>query len=72
MDILIKGMDIPKSCSDCPLIRFGIPDYFCVRTGTRNPRAGDTRNNDCPLVEIPTPHGELIDRDDLLYEINRS
>lgn len=24
------------------------------------------------IVEIKTPHGDLIDRDDLLYEINRS
>lgn len=24
------------------------------------------------LTDVPTPHGDLIDRDDLLYEINRS
>jgi hypothetical protein len=24
-----------------------------------------------PLVEVPTPHGDLVDRDDLIDEINR-
>lgn len=29
------------------------------------------RHPDCPIVEIPTPHGDLVDRDDLIDEINR-
>ena len=29
------------------------------------------RNPDCPIIEIPTPHGDLVDRDDLTDEINR-
>ena len=26
---------------------------------------------DCPIVEVPTPHGDLIDSDDVIDEINR-
>ena len=31
----------------------------------------DNRHHSCPLVEVPTPHGDLVDRDDLIDEINR-
>lgn len=72
MDILIKGMEMPKSCYSevyssygyCPFHFF---DYHgrshcsisaCKCLKTRRPK-------DCPLVPVPE-HGDLIDRDDLV------
>ena len=60
MSILIKGIDMPKSCRTCPLN--SAPPNGCL-IWTINDIRKDKRNNDCPLVEIPTPHGRLIDGD---------
>ena len=50
MNILIKGMDMPKGCDEtCPLYLAGQCCEGC----------------DCPLIEIPTPHGRLIDENDV-------
>lgn len=64
MSVLIQGMDMPKGCGVCPLFDdecFG--SYKCKRAKGW----GDEENRayDCPLREIPTPHGRLIDADAL-------
>ena len=59
MSILIKGMEMPKSCYDCPA---ECEDYICGIT-----KGGCTwaeRPPHCPLVPI-SPHGRLIDADAL-------
>lgn len=76
MSILIKGMEMPQMCTECeirdeeenywgeivsltcPIIRKNVEDY-----GWRGKRK---RHEDCPLVEVPEPHGRLIDADKLL------
>jgi hypothetical protein len=61
-DVLIKGMDMPKGCGECPLFDdecFSL--YKCCRASSWG--SDTARASDCPLVEIPTPHGDLIDRD---------
>lgn len=73
MSILIKGMEMPKSCDSCDLIQFDdeeleahcplSPYYRWCGTPP------DYRPEGCPLVEIPTPHGRLIDADRLLESI---
>ena len=68
MSIIIKGMDMPKSCRTCPLN--SAPPNGCL-IWTINDIRKDKRNNDCPLVEIPTPHGRLIDKDELLSHIKK-
>lgn len=61
MSILIKGMEMPKTCNDC-----GLRDSFdCWITDSYIEARFSKRNEDCPLVEIPTPHGRLIDADKL-------
>lgn len=68
MSILIKGATLPDSCWDCqPDFAYQIgcelwQDYeeFCER-----------RHPNCPLVEIPTPHGRLIDEKELLDKIKQ-
>lgn len=60
MSVLINSMDIPKSCSDCPL---NYDEMSCVVTGTR--WWSDTmvlldfdytkeRLYDCPLSKVPS------------------
>jgi len=79
MSILIKGMKMPGGCIKCPFLRW--VDYDCMaatelkENGFCNVRSKlnikrtldyiDTRHPKCPLVEVPTPHGQLIDADDV-------
>ena len=76
MDILIKNMDVISSCSDCPL---NYDMMSCIITGTRwwsdrimlmDFDCDNERLYDCPLIEVPTPHGRLIDADELMTKIS--
>lgn len=71
MSVLIKGMEMPDSCIAC---RFGKETNYagdfeekclvndkCGYVSVRKPRL-DT----CPLVEVKTPHGDLVDRQELI------
>ena len=69
MSILIKEIDLPKCCDDCEFMQSGYPDWCdltCRGLDVFNP---SIRPNWCPLVEVKTPHGRLIDADELLKEI---
>lgn len=57
MSILIKGIEMPKSCAFC---RFN--GAYCYAKGDEDVHS----TLSCPLIEIP-PHGRLIDAD-TLYE----
>lgn len=70
MSVLIKGMEMTKCCVECEWHEYYGGDYdwvhACRRTGTMPIENAETeRANDCPLVEVPEPHGDLIDRDAL-------
>lgn len=74
MSIVVKGMEMPKSCSDCQL---NLEQMACSVTGTRwwsdtmvlvDFDCDDERLYDCPLVELPEHHGRLIDADVLAAE----
>lgn len=74
MSILIKDMEMPKCCAECEWHEYYGGDYdwvhACRRTGTMPLENAETeRANDCPLIEIPTPHGRLIDADALINEL---
>lgn len=66
MSILIKGMEMPKSCAECE--RWSIckclndfEDYESICYAVED---GDlVRDANCPLIELP-PHGRLIDVDE--------
>ena len=65
MSILIKGnVHLPRSCRDCPFNYSGvcIASANCLKTKSFM----KARNPDCPIIEIPTPHGRLIDADRFL------
>lgn len=54
MTVLIKGMKMPQNCIKC---------HARCRLYLNGRKF---RHPDCPLVEIPTPHGRLIDANKLL------
>ena len=72
MSVLIKGMEMPKNCAYCPLSEYRNSSILdCKQIGTVGTASRDTHNvlnrrhPNCPLIEIPTPHGGLIDEDEL-------
>ena len=76
MSILIKGMEMPKSCFYCPFRRKINPDdiqCLVTRDVFEETFAGtiEMRNRGfCPLIPVP-PHGRLIDVNTLWVEINK-
>ena len=68
MGVYIKGMEMPKSCIECPL-HDGIG---CNAFNTIKPKTlmSDKRIAFCPLVEVPEPHGDLMGTDWLLRIID--
>lgn len=65
MGVYIDGMEMPKTCRDC--------EYCWVRKSLKSCEAkyglpvGDRwdieRASFCPLTEVPSPHGPLVDKD---------
>ena len=53
MSILIHGMEMPQNCTECH-VRCRL--YLNGRK---------FRHPNCPLIEVLTPHGRLIDADKL-------
>ena len=71
MSVLIDWY-IPKACRDCSLQIGG----YCQMYSDDMRRLDDVnliveRPDWCPLIEIPTPHGDLVDRTELLAEYDR-
>ena len=66
--IYIKGMEMPKSCSDCFAEQRIGSDFGCGVIGFED---GNTtcftneRREDCPLVAVPD-HGGLVDANRLI------
>jgi len=70
LSVIVKSMEMPKNCSDCPL---NYDQMSCIVTGTRwwsdtmvlmGFDSDKERLHDCPLIELP-PHGRMIDADEL-------
>ena len=70
MSILIKGMEMPKNCAECPCRIIGYTKDYCNVLGKFVDYAvgSEGRRDDCPLIELP-PHGRLIDADELMRQI---
>ena len=75
MGVYIKGMEMPKTCYDCYFCRtYDEPNqgYFCIPLFADLHRTDFTKKriDACPLIEVPTPHGRLIDAEwlKLLYD----
>ena len=73
MSILIKGMEMPKACEWCSFIStFTTESGLGCRCEVEKFEFWDysKRQENCPLVEVPTPHGRLIDVDELFCKID--
>lgn len=66
MSVLIKGIDMPKCCSQCPCVTYDdCDDPYCSalqELGMPDVVYYPNRKlEDCPLAEVPTQHGKLVD-----------
>lgn len=73
MSILIKGIRMPESCAECRFCVNGFTDnapmYECACQSYDNVsvlvdkdgQPFDFRPEWCPLIEVQSPHGRLID-----------
>ena len=72
MSVLIKGMEIPETCDECRF-KEGEFDTECYGRGIVCAVDGSSHEprykSNCKLVEIPTPHGRLIDADALCDDL---
>ena len=65
MSVIVKGMEMPKSCITCPLCECRNECAYC-EVGDKylswdwDERLRSSRNDHCPLQEVP-PHGRLIE-----------
>ena len=78
MSVLIKNMSVPDNCNKCVFCVNGFTDaapmYECAASGDDmtsvlvddHGRPFDFRPDWCPLIEVETPHGRLIDADELV------
>ena len=71
MSILIKSMEMPKGCITCMFKSESLFNRTMWCEWLDDPLGDYTkcdeewRHPDCPLVEVSTPHGRLIDGDEL-------
>ena len=72
MRVLIKGMEMPKNCAECEFHQSGYPDWCDLSIRARDIHNMEIRQEWCPLVEVPTPHGRLIDKDALLGHMKKT
>ena len=83
MGVYVKGLKMPKSCSDCLFFVDGLydandePCSACLAKEDNSPWGCGYKEIDgidhmisrmyyCPLVEVPEPHGRLIDENELI------
>jgi len=84
MSLLIKGMEMPKSCSVCPMLEGESMDGLCHAANKwldddehwtwyvyPEGDVDDSKPCNCPLIEVP-PHGDLIDKDALMDAIENT
>lgn len=65
MGVFIKDINKPQYCWECPC--HNGENGTCNLLGIS---ICDEIPEKCPLVEVPTPHGRLIDVKDIMYECN--
>ena len=79
MSVLIRGMEMPENCFECPCCRHdsidGIKAEQCNLTldvfGVNNTERWIGRGQNCPLVEVEH-HNDLVDRGWVRDSINHS
>ena len=68
MSVIVMGMEMPKNCAECEWGKYvGNERSMCLRVSMTDDAVmmAEHRADFCPLIEVPTPHGRLIDADKL-------
>lgn len=65
MGVYIKGMKMPKNCCECEIRSYdaNAGEEYCPFSQIVCLSIG--RQDNCPLVGVPEPHGRLIDADEI-------
>ena len=77
MGMYVKDATAPKNCTGCIAVHYymsmaGDAGMLCEVTGLRmDDYYSGGRPDWCSLIEVPEPHGDLIDRDALSKSLNR-
>jgi len=70
MGVYISNMSKPKNAFECST-KINPEERMCIYTGKVFEETLslllDRPCDDCPIIEIPTPHGRIIDEDEI-YE----
>lgn len=67
MGVYIKDMEMPKKCGTCD---FRVNDFTCLALSGAVLKVLYKRPDWCPLIEIKVPHGDLIDRGELIADLH--
>ncbi len=65
MSVLIKQFKFPKCCYSCLISDYTDDVLYCDLVDSVVTDFVTLRHPDCPLVDVPTPHGRLGDLDKL-------
>ena len=75
MGVYIKGMEMPAGCSSCLFRRtdylLGLPACTLIFEEIPDGVNWDEKLPECPLTEVPEPHGRLIDESEFFSCIER-
>ena len=75
MSVLIINMEMPNTCKACVCSNYYermdmiLCDIMDKQLDEKQWKS--ERHHDCPLIEVPTPHGSLVDREELIAEYDR-
>ena len=67
MSIILKGIDLPKNGDRHHITIYDNGEAYI----TTSNRLYETDRKDVKAIQIPTPHGRLIDKDELLSHIKK-
>ena len=73
MSLFINSkVHLPSSCEKCPFNYADMSVGICMAADkTIDTRTyGRKRHPDCPMTELPIPHGRLIDADEIVWFID--
>ena len=70
MGVYIASMQMPKCCDECPIRHMTLSWCNIAKRSTSHsdsykPLDQSKRPSWCPLTEVKTPHGRLVDADEL-------
>ena len=66
MSVVIKGMEMPKNCSKCPVALSG--KYCRINKTYTTYIKLPIRPDNCPLSELPEHHGDLVDVNEIRWD----